>query len=125
MQEMIRTQNAPQPIGQYSQAIKASGSMIYVSMQIPITPSGEMVVDEIQPQTRQVIENIEAIIKEAGGTLNNVVKIMVYMSDLTNFTMMNTVYEEYFNESKPARGAVQVSAIPKGALIAMDAIAVL
>lgn len=125
MQEIIRTENAPQPIGPYSQAIKANGNMVFVSMQIPLTPSGEMISDDIHAQTRQVIENIESILKEADAGLDNVVKTMVYMKDLNQFAQMNTVYEEFFNESKPARGSIEVNAIPKGAIIAMEAIAVI
>jgi len=93
-------------------------------MQILLAPSGEMLPEDTQAQTKQVIENILAIVVEAGGNIDSIVKVMVYMTHLSHFTLMNTIYEEYFNESKPARGAVQVSALPKGALIAMDAIAV-
>mgnify|MGYP006287635927 FL=1 len=125
MQEKIRTENAPQPIGPYSQAIKATGNLVFVSMQIPLTPSGEMIDEDIHSQTRQVIENIESIVNEAGGELESIVKVMVYMKDLGQFVQMNTVYEEFFNKSKPARGAVQVAEIPKGALVAMEAIAVI
>lgn len=125
MKKEIKTLNAPQPIGPYSQAILASGNMLFVSMQIPLTPLGDQVAGGIQAQTRQVIKNVESIVIEAGGDSTNIIKTMVYMKDLSQFAQMNEVYKEYFNQSKPARGAVEVSSIPKDCLIAMDAIAII
>ena len=125
MRKEIKTQNAPQPIGPYSQAILSSGNMLFVSMQIPLTSDGKQVADDISSQTHQVIKNIESIVKEAGGGLDSIVKTIVYMKDLSQFSQMNSIYEEYFNQSKPARGAVGVSSIPKDCLIAMEAIAIL
>ncbi|CAB50156.1 RidA family protein [Pyrococcus abyssi] len=121
--EVIFTEKAPKPIGPYSQAIKV-GNFIFVAGQIPIDPeTGEIVKGDIKEQTKRVIENIKAILEEAGASLNDVVKVTVYLKDLNDFAKMNEVYSEYFGESKPARVAVEVSRLPKDVLIEMEAIA--
>jgi 2-iminobutanoate/2-iminopropanoate deaminase len=124
MKEIIFSENAPQPIGPYSQAIKATGSLIFVSEQIPLKPDGILAGDDIETQTRQAIENIKAILESSGASLMNVVRTTVFMKDLSDFQKMNTIYNEYFGESKPARTAVEVCRIPKDVLIGIDAIAV-
>lgn len=124
MKTEIRSQNAPQPIGPYSQAIAASGNLLFVSMQIPLKPDGKPAGDDIASQTRQVIENIQAILNAANCNLNNVVKTTVYLKNLDDFAKMNEIYNEYFTESRPARAAVEVSKIPKDALVGIEAVAV-
>jgi 2-iminobutanoate/2-iminopropanoate deaminase len=124
MKEIIFSENAPQPIGPYSQAIKATGSFIFVSEQIPLKPDGKLAGEDIETQTRQAIENIKAILESSGANLMNVVRTTVFMKDLSDFQKMNAIYNEYFGESKPARTAVEVCRIPKDVLIGIDAIAV-
>ncbi|BAA29948.1 137aa long hypothetical protein [Pyrococcus horikoshii OT3] len=123
MKEVIFTENAPKPIGPYSQAIKA-GNFLFIAGQIPIDPkTGEIVKGDIKDQTRQVLENIKAILEAAGYSLNDVIKVTVYLKDMNDFAKMNEVYAEYFGESKPARVAVEVSRLPKDVLIEIEAIA--
>ncbi|MEE8484557.1 MAG: RidA family protein [Nitrospinota bacterium] len=123
--KIITTAKAPAAIGPYSQAVKA-GDTIFLSGQIALDPqSGEMVEGGVKEQTGRVIKNLEAVLGEAGATLNNVVKTTVYLSDLSHFAEMNEVYESYFASGKPARATVQAAALPKGALVEIDAIAVL
>lgn len=124
MKQKILTKNAPAPIGPYSQGVVAEGKFLFVSGQIPLTPDGNMAGDTIEEQTHQSIKNIEAILKEAGLSLKNVVKTTVLMQDLADFAKMNEIYGSYFNESKPARAAFQVARLPKDALIEIEAIAV-
>ena len=123
--EVISTGNAPKAIGPYSQAISAKGNYIFISEQIPLAPDGKIIGEEIKEQTRQVIENIENILRSAGASLEDVVKVSVFLKNLEDFTKMNEVYSEYFSESKPARTAFEVSKIPKDVLIGMEAIAVI
>ncbi|AAL80792.1 deaminase [Pyrococcus furiosus DSM 3638] len=123
MKEVIFAENAPKPIGPYSQAIKA-GNFLFIAGQIPIDPkTGEIVKGDIKAQTRQVLENIKAILEAAGYSLTDVVKVTVYLKDMNDFAKMNEVYAEYFGESKPARAAVEVSRLPKDVLIEIEAIA--
>ena len=124
MKEIIFTENAPAPIGPYSQAIKA-GNMLFISGQIPLTKDGILAGEDIQTQTRQCILNIIAILENQNATVNNVVKTTVLMKDLTDFPIMNTIYAEYFGDSKPARAAYEVARLPKDVLIEIEAIAVL
>lgn len=122
---VIHTDNAPAAIGPYSQAIKA-GNTLYVSGQVPIVPAtGNIEGKDITAQTTQVFNNLKAIITEAGGTMDNVVKTTVYLQDIKDFVAMNNVYATYFTGNFPARVAVQVAALPKGALVEIDAICVL
>ncbi|MBR0397550.1 MAG: RidA family protein [Eubacterium sp.] len=124
MAERIATDKAPAAIGPYSQAIKA-GNMIYVSGQIPIDPAkGEFAGDDIAAQTRQSLTNIRNILAAAGADMSNVVKTTVLLADIADFTAMNEVYAEFFTEPYPARAAFQAAAIPKGALVEIEAIAV-
>ncbi len=124
MKLSIETENAPAPIGPYSQAIKAKGEFVFVSGQIPFTKDGELAGDDIITQTHQSLKNIEAILNEAGLSLQDVVKTTVLMKDMEDFGAMNKVYDEYLGESKPARAAYQVARLPKDVLIEIEAIAV-
>lgn len=124
MKEIIFTENAPKPIGPYSQAIKASGELLFISGQIPIDNAGNIVGNDITVQTRQVIANIESILKSQNLSLLNVVKTTVLLKNMNDFSEMNKVYEEFFKESKPARAAYEVARLPKDVLIEIEAIAV-
>lgn len=122
--EIIETSHAPAPVGPYSQAVKASGSMLFISGQIPLDTKGNLVGETIEEQTQKVIENIKAILASQGLSLNNVVKTTVLMTDLSKFTKMNETYNTYFHESKPARATFEVSRLPKDVQIEIEAIAV-
>lgn len=124
MNQAIATKNAPAAIGPYSQGIKA-GKTIYVSGQIPIDPAtGEFAGQDIETQTRQSLTNIKNILKEAGADMSDIVKTTVLLKDIADFAAMNKVYAEFFTEPYPARAAFQVAAIPKGALVEIEAVAV-
>ncbi len=125
--KVIRTESAPAPVGPYNQAIATSGKMIFVAGQIPLNPqTGEIVGgNDVAKQTEQVMGNIEAILKEAGANWQNVVKTSVFMTDLANFSSMNQVYAQYFDEeTAPARACVEVSRLPKDVLVEIECIAV-
>ena len=120
--EIIRTDKAPQAIGTYSQAVKL-GSTVYLSGQIPLVPeSMEMVEGDIERQIRRVFDNLRAVAQAAGGDLQDVVKLNVFLTDLGNFPVVNQVMAEYFSEPYPARAAVGVTALPKGAGVEMDGV---
>ena len=124
MKEVIFTKNAPAAIGPYSQAVKAGG-VLYISGQIPLDPAtGTFAAEDISGQTRQSLENIGAILSEAGCTCGDVVKTTVLLADMNDFAAMNAVYAEYFTGACPARAAFAVKALPKGALVEIEAIAV-
>lgn len=119
----IHTPKAPAAIGPYSQAIKA-GNLIYTSGQIPIDPTtGLFAEGGIKEQTRQSLRNVQAILEEAGLTMSNVVKTTVFMADMNDFADMNAVYAEFFAEPYPARSAVAVKTLPKGALVEIEVVA--
>ena len=121
--QVIRTENAPAPVGPYNQAISASGTMIFVAGQIPLHPSsGEIVgINDIVKQTEQVMTNMEAILTAAGATTQDIVKTTVFLADMNDFAAMNQVYARYFEEaSAPARACVQVSRLPKDVLVEID-----
>lgn len=121
---IITTDNAPKAIGPYSQAIEANGTL-YISGQIPLDPQTmEFVSDEIEAQTHQCLKNIQAILTEAGYTLENVVKCGIFLADMNDFSAVNAVYGEYFSAHKPARACVQVARLPRDAKIEIEAIAV-
>lgn len=125
--EVIRTNAAPAPVGPYNQAIRASGSLIFVAGQIPLDPvSGELVgPDDVGKQTQQAIANLAAILQAAGATLQDVVKTTVFLIDINDFGAMNAVYAQYFSEaSAPARACVEVSRLPKDVRVEIDCIAV-
>ena len=118
----VSTTNAPGAIGPYSQAI-ITGNLLFASGQLPINPeTGKMPEGSIGNRAHQVFENLRAIVEEAGGTLNDVVKTTVFLTDLQDFKEMNEVYATYFSAPYPARSAVQVAALPLGADIEMEAI---
>lgn len=120
--EIIKTDQAPKAIGTYSQAIKV-GPTVYLSGQIPLShQTMEIVSGDIATHTRTVFDNLTAVAKAAGGGLADIVKLNVYLCDLNNFAVVNEVMTEYFAEPYPARAALQVSALPKGADIEIDAI---
>lgn len=122
--QQISTSNAPAAIGPYSQGIEGGGA-IYVSGQLPIDPkTGAFAGDDIKSQTKQSLENIKAILSEAGLTLDNVVKTTVLLEDIADFGAMNEVYSTYFTGVCPARSAFQVVALPKGAKVEIEAVAV-
>jgi 2-iminobutanoate/2-iminopropanoate deaminase len=123
MKEVIYTEAAPKPIGPYSQAVKA-GNMLFVSGQIPIDPkTGEVVKGGIKEQTRQVLENIRAVLEAAGYTLNDVTMAFVFLADLNMFPEYNEVYAQYFKEKPPARVTVQAARLPRDVLIEIAVIA--
>jgi 2-iminobutanoate/2-iminopropanoate deaminase len=123
MREIIETRNAPAPIGPYSQAIRVNG-FIFVSGQIPLDPATGLVVPgDIVDQTRQVMNNLAAILESAGSALAKIVKTTVFLADLDHFPRFNQVYGEFLGEAKPARATVQVSRLPREALLQVDAIA--
>lgn len=124
MKKVIFTEKAPAAIGPYSQAIEANG-MVFMSGQIPVNPAtGVFVEGEIVEQTTQVFENIKNVLAEAGLTTANVVKTTVFLADMSMFADMNAVYAKYFDGAFPARSAVAVKELPKGALVEIECIAV-
>mgnify|MGYP003550551314 FL=1 len=123
MKKVISTTKAPSAIGPYSQAIQV-GNIIYTSGQIPINPAtGSFVEGGIKEQTRQSLLNVKAILEEVGLTMGNVVKTTVFMADMNDFADMNAVYAEFFTEPYPARSAVAVKTLPKGALVEIEVVA--
>ena len=123
MKKVINTNQAPAAIGPYSQAIKV-GNLVYTSGQIPINPAtGNFVEGGIKEQTRQSLTNIKAILEGTGLSMNNVVKTTVFLADMNDFADMNSVYAEFFSEPYPARSAVAVKTLPKGALVEIEVVA--
>ena len=123
MKKVISTAEAPQAIGPYSQAIEAGG-FVFVSGQIPLIPAtGELVEGSVEVQTARVLENLKAILEAAGSSLENVVKTTVYITNMDDFAKVNGIYGQYFQENPPARVCVEVSKLPKGALVEIDVIA--
>ncbi len=121
--EAILTDKAPKAIGPYAQAIKANG-FIYTAGQIPIDPkTGNFVEGGINEQTRQVLENLKAVLAGAGSSLDQVVKATVFLKNMTDFPAMNEVYGEYLGTAKPARSTVAVAELPRGALVEIDLVA--
>ncbi|MGD2136909.1 MAG: RidA family protein [Gammaproteobacteria bacterium] len=120
--ESIKTDKAPQAIGTYSQALR-TGSTVYLSGQIPLEPDTmELVSGDMDAQIRRVFDNLAAVAEAAGGTLADVVKLNVYLTDLVHFALVNEVMAGYFAEPYPARAAVGVAELPKGAQVEMDAV---
>jgi reactive intermediate/imine deaminase len=119
---IISTPNAPQAIGTYSQAVKC-GSTVYVSGQIPLDPAtAALVTGDMDKQIRRVFDNLLAIINAAGGDFSQVAKLNVFLVDLSHFALVNQIMAEYFSQPYPARAAVQVAALPKGAAVEMDCV---
>jgi 2-iminobutanoate/2-iminopropanoate deaminase len=120
---IVHTDNAPKAIGPYAQAIKV-GNFVYTAGQIPIDPkTGNFVEGGIAAQTRQVLENLKAVLAAAGSSLDQVVKATVYLKNIGDFTAMNEVYGEYLGTAKPARSTVAVAELPRGALVEIDLVA--
>lgn len=123
MKKVISTPQAPAAIGPYSQAVQV-GNLVFTSGQIPIDPAtGQFAEGGIKEQTRQSLTNVKAILEEAGLSLSSVVKTTVFLADMADFADMNAVYAEFFTEPYPARSAVAVKSLPKGALIEIEVIA--
>jgi 2-iminobutanoate/2-iminopropanoate deaminase len=124
MKKVINTNNAPAPIGPYSQAIIA-GNLLFVSGQIPINPAtGELIMTDIKAETKQVMENIKAILTEAGADFSNIVKTSIFLTDMQNFAQVNEVYGNYFTDQFPARETVEVSGLPKGVNVEISVTAI-
>ena len=120
--EIIETARAPQAIGTYSQAVKV-GSTVYMSGQIPLDPdSMQLVGDDMRTQITQVFENLRSVTEAAGGTLDHVVKLNIFLTDLAHFPLVNEIMSEYFSKPYPARAAIGVAALPKEAGVEMDAV---
>jgi 2-iminobutanoate/2-iminopropanoate deaminase len=120
---VVATSHAPAAVGPYSQAIRA-GHLLFVAGQIPLDPAtGVLVEGGIQAQTRQVLKNVQAVLQAGGSDLGQVVKTTVFMTDLSQFSEMNAVYGEFFSHLPPARATVEVGALPKAALVEIEAIA--
>jgi len=120
--EQIHSDTAPAAIGPYSQAIKA-GPLVFLSGQIPLDPqSMEIVSDDVAAQTHQVFKNLIAVAEAAGGSLSNAAKLTIYLTDLGDFAVINEIMAGYFSEPYPARATIQVSALPKGSKVEIDAV---
>ncbi len=120
---IIKTSKAPAPVGPYSQAVRC-GNLLFVSGQIPLDPeNGELLLNSFAEQCHRVLLNLKLILEEGGSSLDSVLKVTIYMNNLAQFNELNEIYSEYFDASKPARACVEVSALPKGVALEMDAIA--
>ena len=120
--EIISTKNAPQAIGPYSQAVKA-GNLMFISGQIPLDPkTGDLVSESIEDQAKQVLDNVKSICEASGNSLDDIVKISIFLTDLSNFSVVNDVMKEYFSEPYPARATVEVSGLPLGVNVEIEAI---
>jgi 2-iminobutanoate/2-iminopropanoate deaminase len=121
--EFVQTENAPQAIGPYSQGV-IFGNLFFSSGQIPLIPSGELVGNAIEEQTKQVFKNLRAILDEAGSSLSQVVKATVFVNDLKDFAALNKVYEQEFDGHKPARSTIQAARLPLDVLVEIEVIAI-
>ena len=120
----VNTPQAPAAIGPYNQAIRY-GNFVYTSGQVALdTASGQLVGDDVQTQTRRVFQNLQAVLESAGTSLNNIVKTTVFLTSMSDFQAMNTVYAEYFQETKPARSTIAVVELPRKALVEIECVAV-
>ena len=122
--EVISTDQAPSAIGTYSQAVRA-GNTVYLSGQIPLDPQSMVLVEGIREQIHQVFKNLRKVTQAAGGDFDCIVKLTVYLTDLSNFPIVNEVMGEYFDEPYPARAAIGVASLPKGAAVEVEGIMVL
>ncbi|HSR01225.1 MAG TPA: RidA family protein [Methylophilaceae bacterium] len=121
VRKTIQTRLAPAAIGTYSQAVKV-GKTVYLSGQIGLDPEKMELVDGIEAQVRRVFDNLNAVTKAAGGSMADIAKLNIFLTDLGNFALVNTIMAEYFTEPYPARAAVGVASLPKGALVEADAV---
>ncbi|WP_455211201.1 RidA family protein [Kaarinaea lacus] len=120
--QIIQTDQAPQAIGTYSQAVKV-GSTVYLSGQIPLDPKTmDLVQGDMSAQIRRVFDNLSAVAQAAGGTLNHMVKLNIFLTDLAHFALVNEIMAQYFEQPYPARAAIGVASLPKGAAVEMDAV---
>jgi reactive intermediate/imine deaminase len=119
--QIIHTDGAPQAIGTYSQAVKV-GSTVYLSGQIGLEPASMQMVDGIEAQVHRVFANLKAVAEASGGSLADVVKLNIFLTDLSNFALVNTIMAEYFSQPYPARAAVGVASLPRGALVEADGV---
>jgi reactive intermediate/imine deaminase len=125
MKEIVQTKEAPEAIGPYSQAVKIDNT-VYLSGQIPLDPTTMSLVDKtIEASTRQVFDNLQAVAKAAGGSLQDIVTLNVFLTNMANFPVINDVMADYFDQPYPARAAVGVASLPKGVAVEMDAIMVI
>jgi reactive intermediate/imine deaminase len=122
--QIISTNQAPAAIGTYSQAVKV-GNTVYLSGQIGLDPATMQLVEGIEAQVRHVFDNLKAVVEAAGGNLSDIAKINIFLTDLANFALVNSIMAEYFTQPYPARAAVGVASLPRGALVEADAIMVL
>ncbi len=122
--KVISTDSAPAAIGPYSQAVRSQGEFVFLSGQIPLLPSGELVGGSIEDQTRQVLENLSAVLAKEGLSLRNVVKTTIFLSSMDHFAKVNEVYAGYFPEEPPARATVAVAGLPKAVDVEIEAVAV-
>jgi 2-iminobutanoate/2-iminopropanoate deaminase len=124
MKKIINSEHAPAPIGPYNQAVK-TGHLLYTSGQIPIDPkTGDMIKGDIREQSIQVLDNLKAVLEEAGATLADTIKTTVFLADMADFPILNEIYAEYFAEADaPARSTIAVAALPKGSLVEIELIA--
>ncbi|MDY7041016.1 MAG: RidA family protein [Chloroflexota bacterium] len=121
--EVISTPNAPAAVGPYSQAVHV-GNLVFTAGQVAIAPGqGQLIDGDVAAQTRQVLTNLSAVLEAAGSSLSQVIKTTVFLQDIRDFSTMNAVYAEFFPEKPPARSAVQVAALPLGALVEIEAVA--
>lgn len=123
MREIIYTQNAPAPVGPYSQAIQAN-DFLYISGQIPVDPkTGKVNKETFEIECRLVLDNLKAVVEAGGSSLDKVVKVNIYLKDMSKFAELNKIYAEYFNDSKPARACVQVGMLPLDVDVEIEAVA--
>ncbi len=121
----IQTDKAPKPVGPYSQAVKV-GHFLFISGQIPLDPkTNKMIEGDFKTKARTILENIKNIVESAGGTMDSIVKVTVYLTDINKFAELNEIYKEYFNPPYPTRSVVEVKGLPKGSEIEIEAIAYL
>lgn len=122
---VVHTEKAPKAIGPYSQAIRTDLA-VYTAGQLGVNPStGDLVSTDIEAQTRQALQNLQNVLQAGGSSLANVLKTTVFLQDMNDFTKMNNIYAEFFGENPPARSTVQVAALPKGALVEIEAVALI
>jgi len=120
--EFLHTDNAPAAIGPYSQAVKVNG-FLYTSGQIAMTQNGEMVENDIKKQTRQIFSNLKSILEDNDSSFNNVIKLNIFLTNMNDFGIVNVIMAEVFGDHKPVRSTVEVTTLPKNAMIEMDLIA--
>ncbi|HEY0866974.1 MAG TPA: RidA family protein [Fimbriimonas sp.] len=123
--EVVSTSKAPAAIGPYSQAVRAEGTMLFCSGQIPLTPDGNLVGGDVKQQAEQCLKNLSAVLAAAGATLENVVKTTIFLSSMDHFASVNDVYAAFFTNAPPARSTVAVAGLPRGVDVEIEAIAIL